>query len=197
MTKTSTPTDVSPVAYVMGAAVLADGVGLKKIAQLLNFAFGDRQVESHISLSVGVNDWDDFSVFARGVGPLQLVFPGVTSVENDVIRTDIWLDADDAKQSFEIGAEAKMGGGETGTIRFRITGGLGTADFDLLVAPVDNGSEVNASISLSALTNGDEWLKVEILLVRTLGSSATNELKNIRLEGLRVLASSMDIPGDD
>jgi hypothetical protein len=187
MAKSQLPTTISPVRMSLGQLVLSQDIAA--IGALLNFVFGRRR-QQHIGLITARDGWSSGSE----VGTLRATADGT---QRTIIDTDIWVDRDAARAPMTFGAECSVLAANTVRVSCRLTGGLGT----VTVAPADhanadNGTEKTAAITTSSVTNGGEWMRVEILLQRITGAGTTNQIIELRLEEDEVTSSLPDPDND-
>jgi hypothetical protein len=186
MTKTLTTPSVRPPGVMsVGQDVLAEDV--LELVQAQNYAVA-HYGECHLSLATGTAGWDDHTTYGTvpdGEGhaapALAIVVTASAVVE---ISTDLWISEDRAAGDLQCAFEALCTAGNTVRAVFALTGGVGVATATVDATDAENGDEMDDTLTMSAATNGGEWCSLTISFQRIAGASATNEVRNIRVEEL-------------
>lgn len=192
MTKTATATTVSPNLTAIGNDVNDE---LQRVARAMNWAF-IRRPQSHLNLGVGEAQWDDYPSLTCGDAgnSLAVALANViaTGASDTFIDTDIWVGVDDVTE-LEIGVECDIiTAGNTVQVTFTFTGGLGSASSACSCGIGNNDTEIINSFDLSTVTNGGEWVRLQVACQRTAGAATNNSVRNVRATEIDLRA----IPGD-
>ncbi len=202
MAKSKAVTNRSPTEISMGQEIYYDNAGLKTIVNAEHWALTERGT-CHLALATGTDNWDDDPASACGsdagvsnaVGTLQIK---ASASLVTVINTDLWIDEDASVTTMTFGAECHVAvAAEQVTVTYFLSGGLGNATTTTVHTDTDNDTEKTSTSSLSAVTNGGEWVELQIKIQRTAGASANHQLRTVRVEETVYAATSIADPANN
>lgn len=178
MAKTQVALNMPPERLSAGQPVYADSglAGVRSLAQMVNWLYGYRG-QGHLAVCLGRDGWD-----STGEAPGALR-ASITTSEQTLIDTDLWIDGDEARKTWRFGAECVVGAGsDVVTVRFILTGGVGASTFSVTRNNAQNGTEGTTTGGLGSVTNGEEWVRLEVRAQVTTGTGTTHELLDVSAE---------------
>lgn len=192
MTKTAVAETISPQVTAVGNDVNAQA---QRIARAMNWAFTQRP-QTHLSISCGDAGWDDYPAITCGDAgnSLAVALANViaTGSVDTFFDTDIWVSPDDVTD-LDVGVECDVTlAANTVTVTFTFTGGLGTAAATCACTQANNDAEITNSFDLSTVTNGGEWVRLQVACQRTAGAGTAHTVRNVRVNEI----DGRSIPGD-
>ena len=174
---------ISPLSIALGSDVLTEDA--VEVLGQLNYAFAKR-FRLHVSAFTGIDDW---AAPAMSIGTTRSRFPAAASYRealrfNIKVRPEVIQIACAFECFFDAGNEGdvqiEIGAATLGPISF--TSG-------------DNGSPIVTLANTSLTGTGD--LECVVSLRRTLGASADNYLRHVRIEDVEIAAANIPGPNTD
>jgi len=171
------------------------------IIRAQNWAFCFRP-QTHLSLAVGETGWDDYPAVVCSPVTTALAVPTLNVIAAagaaTFIFTDIWVDEDMAALVTMIcGTEVDITtAANTVVVSYRFTGSLGNATVNTAHVQANNDTELAITQVLSAVTNGNEWVSLEIICQRTVGAATTNAVRHCRVSEDEITISTVPDPRD-
>ncbi|TXH42468.1 MAG: hypothetical protein E6Q97_35720, partial [Desulfurellales bacterium] len=169
MSKTGSPSNVSPGILSLGQDILGDTRFLT-LHQAQNYAAGVYG-ECHLSTCVDGFHWDDHA--AHGDLPagssLTIAAMGLTFTGSfvSVLVTDLWIEPEQALGQIECASECVLDAGEGVTVRYTLEGSVAAVNVDVNCTSSSNGDEKAVLQDCDAFTTGGEWVTLTITLRRT------------------------------
>lgn len=180
MAKSQAKMTKAPSAWALGQPILATAIGgegsLLDVSKALNWVYANRP-EQHLGLTCERDGWD-----GSGISPGTLRCELSNSASQTYVDTDLWISADAARTTMLCSAECAVGGGDVVTVWFRFTGSLGTTTVSVTCSAAHNLTERTVTQAISAFTNGDEWVRLEVLGQVTTGTGSTHRLVELGVE---------------
>ena len=151
---------------------------LRRIKRMADWAIIYRP-QNILSLATAMAGWDDYAGGSSSAPATWDLSPGA-GLER-VISTDHWTSVETSNGQLLVGSECNVPIGSTVTVTFTATGGLGATSASVVCTNANNGSEVASTLSLAAVTAGEEWVLVEVEMQRSAGAG-TCDLRTIRVD---------------
>lgn len=184
------PSTIDFGVFSPGSNIYAGDV--QELLKVQHWTATHRQI-NHLSLQCGRFNWSGL------LSPGTLRFK-VDGTNREVINTDMWIDTDAAQQSLQCGAwiHTNTTGTDTIVVTFSFTGTVGTSSNTVsYIDTTPDGDELTATVGLSGVTAGDEWVQCKISVQRTVGSDTGHTVGGLRVTETTYAASSLADPQDD
>lgn len=183
MAKTQTQATLSPLQLTTGREIYLEDA--RTVAEQQNYTFG-YSVATYFSLVTAAAGWQDTG--DQALETHETYFPASASFST-YYTVPIFINADVDQVQF--GGECTVAA--TNTCQIRITVG-GAAPQTVDFTNANNGTEKTADFVTSSTGTG--WQTVTLELARSVGASATNQLKALRLEA-QVITTGLPSPPDE